>query len=204
MWTTNHTPLLNGHDNALWERLSLVDFLAKWVENADLVDNTDYRFLQDNMKYQKMLTLTNAFFTVCIKTLTDYYGRLPRGPDGKPVALTPFPVPAVMKKDKASSRAQQLPLADFLDKHTQEEKNPLSLTSLDDLFEMYLTFLDNNNEVSLRRQTTKALFERQLNSSLEVKTVSSNGKKFVYLRVIDAVHKKQRTDTYITADSAIR
>lgn len=204
VWTTNHTPLLNGHDNALWERLSLVDFLAKWVENAELVDNSEYRFLQDNMKYQRMLTLTNAFFTVCVSALTDYYGSLPRGPDGKPISLTPFPVPAVMKKDKASSRAQQLPLADFLDKHTQEEKNPLNLTTLDDLFEMYLTFLDNSNEVSLRRQTTKALFERQLNSSLEVKTVSSNGRKFVYLKIVEAVHKKQRTDTYVTADSAIR
>ena len=203
LWTTNHTPLLNGNDNALWERFALIDFQSKWVKKQEEVQPDMYRFLQDSEKYQSIMKMTDAFFTVCSKELTKYYTSLQSDPvTGRPSTLTPFTTPPKMEKLKAEARAQQLPLADFIQKHTTDVNpyNMLDCTPIDVLFDSYLAFLDNNNEVKLRRQTTKADFHRQMVMSLEIKTLVINNETFVCVKLTERVQKKPRLDERISHD----
>lgn len=202
LWTSNHWPLLNGNDNALWERFSPIEFLGKWVQDPDMVNEKEFVFLQDNIKYTQILKMTDAFFTICVKELSTYYQTLESDQNDSPICLTPFPLPGYVKKLKSSIRAEQLPLASFVLSYTKETQNPLEFTPVAELFKDYLVFLENNNEGYLRKSTTRNLFERQLVTSLEVKVVKIQNESFAKLMMKERPAKKLCLDyDRVTADS---
>lgn len=204
LWTTNHMVDLNGDDNAIWERFEQVMFNTKYVENEGLVAPEEFRFRQNNVKYLELLNLTDAFFTVCMKTLHSHYGILERHPDsGHPLILAPFTIPLEMKLSKAESRAQQLPLANFIKLHTRVTDQPMEFAVADELFENYLIFLENSNERRIRSETTKMSFLRQLLTSLEIKCA---GKFVVGVQLKPGLMRNNRRaddDHRISADNLL-
>lgn len=169
-WTTNFLMDLPGGDNAAWERFECIDFNTKYVENPALVNPAEFRFLQNNVRYTELLTKKDAFFTIAMHTLTAYYKSLPKDPmTGSPALLASFPIPPSMKLAKRAARAQQLPLANFINTHTIPSDQPLSFPTVDTMFEMYMIFLDNGNERRIRGATTLMSFVRELLTSLEIK-----------------------------------
>jgi phage/plasmid-associated DNA primase len=149
LWTSNHDTQMDGNDNAAWERYIKIAFLAKYVETADKVDHSMHRFLQNKVRYANLLSKRDAFFTVCVKRLQAYYAAIEKHPvTGEPLDMGSFKIPESIQQLKIDARALQLPLANFIKIYTVNVVEPLQFTAVDDMFEAYLVFLENANEVT--------------------------------------------------------
>ena len=174
-WTTNYDQLLEGEDNGIWERLALMKYSAKYVDRQEDVDHTKYRFLANRVRYDQILSLSNAFFTVCVRSLQKYYSSLELDPNTLyPVHLASFPTTPLMQQLKLEARARQLPLANFVQIYTRPTLEPLETVTVTQLFENYLIYLDSNNERKLRAQTTKLNFIEKLTHSLELNVIGEH------------------------------
>jgi hypothetical protein len=175
LWTTNHLIDLPGGDNAAWERFSPIDFKTKYVDNPAHVDHAQFKFAQDDLAVVTLLSKTDAFFTVCVDALVAYYKSLKFDPaTGRPSSLSTFPVPVSMSHAKDEARAQQLPLANFINTYAVATDQPLMYALVQDMFNEYIMFLDTMNERRLRNETTQMSFVRQLATSLEIKCTSKH------------------------------
>lgn len=174
-WTTNFEMDIDGKDNAAWERFSIIDYGAKYVENDCDVDHAKWRFKANRTRYEEILGKSDAFFTVSVKALHLYYSSLKcDATTGHPLCLGSFPVSHEMTLRKRDARARQLPLANFMKLHTGKTAEPIEMITTSQLFDNYLLFLDNNNERKLRTTTTKMLFQDELMSSLEIRCVGDH------------------------------
>lgn len=168
LWTTNHYVKLSGTDNAVWERFVLITMKAKYVEDEKMVDHANWKFIQDKAKYDHLLTLKDAFFTVCLGALTDYYRDL-IGDGAVPTVMAPFPLPLTVRQDIQTARNRELPLSRFMDEYTGIGGQ----VRVEELFDNFMMFLDHENEGAERRRTTLQGFESQLANALDL--VPENG-----------------------------
>lgn len=167
LWTTNHNVDLPGGDNAIWERHSPVEFLTKYVEASDV--HGKFHLLQNEKRRDELLAMKDAFFTIAMKTLTSVYQMREYNADNtEPLVMGPFVVPESTRRAVSDARARQLPLAAFMAKHTEPTKNPLDFILVDDAFNQYIAFLNNQNERRLASTTTHSEFTHQLATALEI------------------------------------
>lgn len=169
MWTTNFNPNGPGEDNAFWERLVVAPMLTKYVPVGCPVDPSRFRFQQNSVRYLQLLEMRDAFFSITIRALAKYYQELPwDAVKQQPAVLASFPIPASMELALTEARAQQLPLAAFMKEYTKCVIHPLECVRVEELFQDYITFLGNMNEVKAKRDTTQTSFVRLLASALDV------------------------------------
>jgi hypothetical protein len=169
VWTTNFDPDGPGEDNAYWERCLIVPMLTKYVAPGQPVNPTQYRFAQNHVVYNELLEMLDAFFTVAVNELVRYYKGLPWNPDkGTPANLSVFPVPVSVEKYNQEARARQLPLAGYMKDYTREEKYPGNFIRIEELFDGYMTYLDNVNETRIKKDTTQTTFIKLLAIALDV------------------------------------
>ena len=172
MWTTNALPNGPGEDNAYWDRAVYIKMLAKYSPDVAAVDPARYRFAKDHCRYLRLLELLDAFFSVCVRALTEYYQSLEWDPMKKaPRSLGSFPLPTSVRETMTESRALQLPLAAFIRMYTQRTPEPLHCVSVEELFKNYLVHLENINEGKTRRNTTQNSFTSLMASALDVHVV---------------------------------
>jgi len=169
MWTTNFFPNAPGDDHAYWERFVLIEFLTKYLPDLSKVDPEKYVFLQNEAAAEALLEKLDAFFTVTVRALHEYYRTLPFDAErGGPSVLCPFPIPEAARKATEEARKQQFPLLSFISEYTAETAFPGEYVRIDQLFPSYLQHLENLNESKLKRDTTQTAFVRLLASSLEI------------------------------------
>lgn len=171
MHTSNFDPPGPGEDQAYWERVVVVHMLTKYVQNREEVCAAKYRFIQDQNRYNRYLTMLDAFFTVSVRALVDYYKTILAAD----LCFGPFPLPASVVKSVEEARAKRLPLASFMQEATVTTSHPLHYVTLADLFKNYMTFLQNSNEQRIMRDTTIAKFRELLAMALDVNCVSGPG-----------------------------
>lgn len=168
-WTSNFPPAGPGEDNAYWERCVLLPMNTKYLPTTDGVDHARFRFLQDHAKYDRMLELTDAFFTLCVRALTEYYRGLPWDAEKAcPAVMGPFPLPPCVTVALSEARSDKLPLAAFVKKHTTRAIHALEYIRVEELFKNYLTYLDNTNERKTKSATTQSNFVHLLATSMDL------------------------------------
>jgi hypothetical protein len=170
--STNVDVSLPGRDNACWERYEEISFDSKWVQSATLVDPSRYVYLEDKQHYEFLLTKLNAFFTLVMRALREHYSSLNFNAAGQPLNLTPFPTTPAMILNKSEARARAFALASFVQDYTEETDQPLFMARAQELFDHYLTFLENRNEQKLRKETTLVSFCKALTASMEIRVLN--------------------------------
>lgn len=171
MHTSNFDPPGPGEDQAYWERVVVVHMLTKYVQSPQEVCPAKFRFIQDQNRYTKYLTMLDAFFTVAVRTLVDYY----RAVLAADMCFGPFPLPGSVTKSVEEARAKRLPLASFMQEATVVTTHPLNYVPLDQLFKNYMTFLQNANEQRIMRETTIAKFRELLAMALDIACINGPG-----------------------------
>lgn len=168
MWTTNPDVAGPGEDIAYWERISIIPMLTKYVETGP-IDPLNFRFRKNHAVYLSLLEKLDAFFTVTVTALIQYYQSLEWDPINKrPVNLNSFPLPKSVAKKVAETRAQRFPLAAFIRDHTAKTKVESEGVSLSDLFSNYMNYLENMNEMKMKRDTTQSKFEQLMSTSMDM------------------------------------
>lgn len=171
MHTSNFDPPGPGEDQAYWERVVVVHMLTKYVQTQSEVCAAKYRFIQDQSRYTRYLTMLDAFFTVAVRALVEHY----RAILAADMCFGPFPLPASVTKSVEEARAKRLPLASFMQEATVVTTHPLNYVTLDQLFKNYMTFLQNANEQRIMRETTTAKFRELLAMALDIVCINGPG-----------------------------
>lgn len=169
LWTTNWVIDAPGNDNAWWERLVVIPFLAKYVDDGFPINPERYIFRRNEAYAKELLEKSDGFFTVAMRELTKYYRSLPwDNTKNQPSKLGGFPLPSAVEKAIRDCREVQLPLASFMREHTAKTTVFSDFVPIDKLFENYIVYLENKNEKKLKSETTQASFVRLLASALDI------------------------------------
>lgn len=187
LWTTNFVPDGPGNDCAYWERFIMILFLTKYTMYPKMVNPDRYIFLMNDVKVKQLLLKRDAFFTIVMKTLYQYYSSLPQDPETRePSCFASFPVPRIIEITGNDARETQLPLAAFIREYTEKPSHPLQRVAVDILFTNYMQFLENTNERKLKNETTQTSFIRLLMTAVEIDV---SGER-VDLHLVKGVPKK--------------
>jgi phage/plasmid-associated DNA primase len=169
VWTSNFDPDGPGEDNAYWERQVILPMLTKYVGPGETVDEKQYRFAQNHVAYMELLELRDAFFTIAVETLVQYYKALPwNAAKNAPSQLASFPLPASVIKYNQEARARQLPLAGFVKEYMRKELYAMHFCKVEDAFESYMIYLENVNETKAKKETTLTSFVKLLAIALDI------------------------------------
>lgn len=179
MHTSNFDPAGPGDDQAYWERTVVVKMRTKYVEDASQVDKSKYRFLKDQAVYRRLLTMTDAFFTITVQELIAYYKTVTSVGSGNSPLLVSFPVPPEIQAATAEAKEKRLPLAAFMRIAMEDVKEPLYFASLTETFDNYMMYLRNCNETAIAKMTTSAKFEELLALALDIRVVHMQGRALV-------------------------
>lgn len=206
LWTSNFIPDGPGNDNAYWERFSLILFLTKYVEDTRKVNPDRFVFAMNDVVYQDLLTKLDAFFTVSVTELFEYYRTLPYNHEKKePASLAAFPIPRSVEEASIEARETQFPLASFMREYTAETIHPLDYTLIDTLFQNYIVYLENSNERRLKQETTITSFARLLSSALDITCTKTTVVGIKLTKSVVATRDKQEKEKhgafYVTADA---
>ena len=173
MWTTNYDTAGPGEDIAYWERISIIPMLTKYVEHGP-VNPLAFRFRKNHARYLALLEKLDAFFTIAVRELTAYYQSLDWDPMHKqPASLGSFPLPPSVQKKIHEARAQRFPLAAFVREYTTKTNESKDFVKLEELFANYITYLDNINEIKMKRETTQSKFEQLMATSMDMPCTKS-------------------------------
>lgn len=171
LWTSNFVPNGPGNDQAYWDRHVLLQMLTKYTDDPSKVDEAHFVFAMNEVRYKALLGKRDAFFSVCVRELYDYYSRIPFDNETKePSKLLSFTLPPCIERDNRDARETMSPLAAFINEHTCKPSHPLERVSTDTLFTNYIQFLENQNYKKLKAETTQMDFVRLLSSGLEINT----------------------------------
>jgi hypothetical protein len=165
LWTSNVTPNLAGDDKALWDRYVQLPFDASYVEKDP--DPSRFRFKQDLTKYDRLLSLTNAFFTVTTAALSRYYQEDMKSNDIAPPSLGPMTVPRIISEILEQERMQKSPITRFFFEHVR--RTPDHYVEAQEMFNEYLGFLEATNDQVTKRKTTLPTFKSNIASSLDIR-----------------------------------
>ncbi len=195
VWSSNFDPDGPGEDNAYWDRQVILPMLTVYVEPGVPANVAGFRIPQNHVAYTELLELRDAFFTVSVNELVAYYQTLQWNPAKQmPASLSSFPLPASVCAYNIEARARQLPLAAFMTEYTRKETFPARFAAVGDVFEAYIIFLENLNEIKVRKDTTQTGFVKLLATALGINV--SNG--FVEGRGLSkkivSVKKRQYTE----------
>lgn len=171
MFTSNFDVAGPGDDQAFWERTVAVRMRAKYVEQSHMVNEKEYRFLKDHSKYERYLTMLDAFFTITVSELIKYYRRVV----AEGGVFGSFPLPVDVEESTRVAKEKRLPLATFIRQATKDTTHPLYYCRLDDLFKNYLVFLGNANETRIARETTIGKFRDLLAMALGIEVIDQPG-----------------------------
>ena len=203
LWTTNFFPDGPGSDNAYWERFSVIPMNTKYIVGGPAKPDM-YRFLQNDQKYRELLSKKDAFFTVVMTTLNSYYASLPfNDATREPDMLVPFPVPDSVRQCCEEARDNQLPLAAFMRKYTDEAAFPTDWVTIETLFSNYIQFLDNLNEKRLKNETTQTGFVRLLTSALDIECTAQHVTKKRLVKEVPHKHNTEQQPARYSGDAHI-
>ena len=170
LWTTNPYPNIPGEDNASWERYVLIPCTTKYVESKE--NPAAWRFKQDRVRMDRILSYVDAFFTVVMTALTHYYQESMAPGSSQPVTLGAIPLPESLLEARKQARHRELPLSRFVDFHLIPTDDESMWTSTADAFDAYLNFLDKENETRQKKQTTLQMFENMLFGAMDYGVVN--------------------------------
>lgn len=195
LMTSNFDPNGPGDDQAFWDRTVVVRMNAKYVEDPAQVNPAKHRFLKDFAAADRLLTMTDAFFTICVTELVRYYQSV-KTANGTPL-LVSFPMPADIKKTTLAAKEKRMPLAAFVRKHLADTANFLQYVKIQDAFQNYMRFLENSNETLVAKTTTVTSFEELLAMALGITTVEVSGCTFIEGKhLVSHVTEQQQTHRY--------
>lgn len=195
VFTSNFDPDGPGEDIAYWERSVILPFLAKYVVETKDVDEKNYRFLQNHVAYTELLELLDGFFTVTVQALVAYYRSLPWNHDKKaPSCLGAFPLPPSVVKYNTEARARALPLAAFVGEYMKATIYPGYFSRVDDVFENYIIFLDNLNELKMKKDTTQASFTKLMAIAMNIEAENGFVKGYTLHKKVVSTRKRQFED----------
>ncbi len=193
--TSNFDPDGPGEDIAYWERAVIVPFLTKYVTEGEVVDEKNYRFRQNHVAYMELLELLDGFFTVTVQALIAYYKTLPWSDAKKgPSCLGAFPLPPSVIKYNKDARARALPLAAFMADYMKATQYALNYSKVDDVFENYIIFLDNLNELKMKKDTTQTSFTKLLAIAMNVNVVNGCVEGWALHKKVVSTRKRQFED----------
>lgn len=175
--TSNFDPNGPGDDQAFWDRAVVVRMKTKYVEDPAQVNPSKYRFLRDFAVAARLLTMTDAFFTVCVAELISYYKSV-TDKDGMPLLMS-LPVPDEVRKSTLAAKEKRMPLAAFVRKHLEDTIHPLHYCKVDDAFANYMRYLENCNETAVAKRTTVTNFEELLAMALGIQTIDISGRTYI-------------------------
>jgi len=174
-WTTNWVPDGPGNDNAYWERFVLILFLAKYVSDPSRVNPSKYVFQMNTCKVKELLTMLDAFFTIVIRALSDYYKSLPfNEATNQPAILGSFPIPKTVQEASDEARDTQLPLSSFMREYTRKTEHPLEFVTIEKLFHNYIQFLENANERRKKNETSQISFSKLCVSAMDLNLTATH------------------------------
>lgn len=190
LWTANPFPGIPGDDNASWERYVLIPFTSKYVEAKE--NPALWRFKQDRVRMDRLLTYTDAFFTVAMTALTAYYQETMTPGSATPSILGPLPIPDDLVEVRKQARHRELPLARFVDIHLAPTDEESQWTTTTQAFDTYLTFLETENETTQKKRTTHQIFENMLSSAMDFTVVDSviHGYRLVFTATLRCVRPR--------------
>ena len=132
------TPLIEA-----WDRAIFIPWETRYVQDGEDVDPQAYRLPADNMKKANLVKLTDAFITVCLKSLhgfiQDYKKKNPER-----TLPTDVPVPDCVNKMVAAEKERAFPLKMFI-KEYLVEAGASHTVSVELFFAAYRGFLRIRN-----------------------------------------------------------
>lgn len=196
LWTTNFVPDGPGNDSAWWDRFIMIIFSTKYTDNPTRVNEAEFVFAMNDVVYRNLLTKKDAFFSLAIRRLHQYYKKFPFNHEtNEPSFLGSFDIPLSVEIANREARETQLPLASFIREYTAPATHPLQYVTIPTLFHNYILFLENINERKMKQETTQTSFVRLLNTALDI-TVSSS---HVELKLVRPVVAMKDTVTQVTS-----
>jgi len=94
-----------GEESAVWDRAVFIPWLTRYVQGDQKVDKAQWRLPSNTNLAEQIATLTDAFVTVCLQTLTTFLQSRPEA--------TELPMPKVVTELLASERERKFPLQSF-------------------------------------------------------------------------------------------
>lgn len=160
MWTTNSTPNIPGEESAVYDRFVQIHMATKYVERHADVRPEKYILLQDTERVERLLTKSDAFFTICVQTLYNYYQTHGHGEC--------FEIPPSVEKERKDARCKELPLARYMSRYMVETNQPVRYAEFDQVFDQYHLFLGHENEKATYKKCSKKEFEDLLINALNI------------------------------------
>ena len=132
MVNLNHFCEIDGEDEAIWDRLVVLPFDARYVIQGEKTDKDQFRYDSDSKKSDHIETLTSAFLSVCTKELTAYYKI-----NGHEKS---FPVPRACGEKQMKQKEQNSPLFKFFAENVRKTEAKEEYGKVKDLFDSLMMF----------------------------------------------------------------
>lgn len=148
----NSAPEL-GEEGPVWDRAVYIPWDTRYVQAGDLVDVANFRLPSDNVKKGRLVKMTDAFVTVCLKEL-HLFLNAPGNRDqctGE-VLVTELPQPDCVRELVAKEKERGFPLKMFVKQYIKESVHGnRDEVTIEVMFHAYRGFLKSRN---IRSQDT--------------------------------------------------
>lgn len=130
-----------GEEGPVWDRAVYIPWDTRYVTGQEQVDTANYRLPSDNAKKSRLLTLTSAFMTVCLKELHNFLKRH-INEDGE-LTVSELPQPQCVLDLVAKEKERAFPLKKFIKEYLKEDAE--ERVCVHDFFNAYRGFLRTRN-----------------------------------------------------------
>lgn len=164
-----------GEEGPVWDRAIFIPWDTRYVQEGEPVDPANYRMPSCNRKKEHLVSLADAFTTVCLKELHKFL-NLPgnRDEDGQ-LLVTEIPQPACVRTLIMQEKEKGFPLKMFVKRCTRESPNAMDVTTTD-LWDAYQDYIRHRNVRS--RETQDDVMNKFPQVGLECK-VGDDDKQYV-------------------------
>lgn len=124
----NDVPQL-GEESPVWDRAVFIPFDTRYVCSHEDPDPSKFRLVSDNAKKDRIISLTSAFMTVCLKELHKFISNYKKDHNG--IMPTNLNMPACVIELIEKEKEKAFPLKVFIKNYTREQLDSKHTTSTD-------------------------------------------------------------------------
>ena len=175
----NSVPKL-GEEAPVWDRAVFIPFDTRYVASHEKPDPSKFRLPSDNGKKDRIVSLTSAFLTVCLKELYKFINNYKKKNNGS--VPTDLPLPKCVQTLIEQEKEKAFPLKVFIKNYTEEKLDSTS-TSMTTFFNAFRGFCRVRNIRST--ETMDNIMDKLPRAGIQ--TASNSGEEVVILdRVLTA------------------
>jgi hypothetical protein len=136
-----------GEEGPVWDRAVYIPWDTRYVQDGEVVDEENYRLPSNNTKKETLVSMRDAFATVCLKELNKFLNAPGnRDLETGELKVSELPQPECVKELVAKEKEKGFPLKMFVNQYVKEIVHGTKPeVSVETLFSAYRGFLRVRN-----------------------------------------------------------